>query len=78
MRHAVGKVVENYQNGLYNSQIGLILHFLTICWEHSQHPRRLEPNMELLRQQQPKNIGIEPVTKNGGVDMFERAEVVAE
>lgn len=78
MRDAIGNVVENYQNGLYNCHIGLILHFLTICCEHSQHPQRLGPNMQQLRQPQNKTIGIEPAAENDGVGMFEKAGTTAD
>jgi hypothetical protein len=45
--------------------------------EHSLHPRRLGPNMEQLRKQQNKIIGIKPPSNNDGVDMFEQAGVAA-
>jgi hypothetical protein len=78
VRHAIGNVVDNHQNGPYNCHIGLILHFLTICWEHSQHPRRLGPYMPQLRQQKSNAIGIGPAAGKEGVDMFGLTWVAAE
>lgn len=76
--YAIGNVVDNYHNGPYNCHIGLILHFLTICWEHSHHPPRLESNMQQFLQSQKKMIGIEQTAENDSIDMFEQAKDWAE
>ena len=71
MRHVTGNVVKSYPAWIDFTFIDNML-------EHSQHPKRLGPTMEQLRQPQSRIIGIEPAAKNDSVDMFQRSGVAAE